>query len=51
MFTYLGWTLDKSDNDWPEVFRNIRKTQHAIVYRVVVQAVLLFGSEARVLLA
>ena len=27
MFKYLGWPLDRSDNDWPVVLRNIRKAR------------------------
>ena len=70
IFKYMERPLDRSDNDLPEVRRNIRKARQVwgrlgqllrreggyqlvseMFYQVVVQAVLLFGSETRVLLA
>ena len=64
MFSYPGITLEKTDDDWPSVRRNIMHTRlvlgrlgtllrrkivdHLVAemfYRVVVQAILLYGSE------
>ena len=69
-FKYMGRSLEQTDNDWPDVRRNLMRAWRvwgrlgkmlrregadpkvaAMVYWVVTQAVILFGSDTWVLLA